>query len=54
MNFGKGLYFVVFVIVSGKCEGEVLMYNRFVVVFNFVVVRSVVGGKCEGEAEVVI
>ena len=56
MNFGKGLYFVVFVIVGGKWDGEVevLMQNRVVVGFNFLVVRSVVGGKCEGEAEVAI
>ena len=56
MNFGRGLYFFVFVIFGGKWDGEVevLMQNRVVVVFNLLVVRSVVGGKSEGEAEVVV
>ena len=56
MNVGRGLYFFVFVIFGGKwdVEVEVFISNRFVVVFNLLVVRSVVGGKSEGVAEVVV
>ena len=54
MNFGRGLYFFVFVIFGGKWDGEVVLLVVVVVVFNLLVVRSVVGGKSEGEAKVVV
>ena len=54
MNFGRGLYFFVFVIFGGKWDGEVVLVVVVVVVFNLLVVRSVVGCKSEGEAKVVV
>ena len=57
MNFGRGLYFFVFVIFGGKWDGEVVLVVLVVVVvvvFNLLVVRSVVGCKSEGEAKVVV